>query len=227
MSSFVLLTAQARSELFIQFATLERAGIPLLQALPIIAKQVPAALQPRIEKLTRFIQQGTPLAQAGRRCGLFLPWETRLIAVATEAGKLQATFTRLGEHYAARARRLLRFKARMVYPIAILVLTVFIAPFPALFLGIIGPTGYILRTAVPLIGLYLLVNLLVWRYRMLSLTEQPYAFATITLAIPLLGGLVRRQQRRDFLASLAMLLEVGIPAIEALTLAAESVSIQY
>jgi len=219
-----LLNAQARSELFSQFATLERAGIPLLQALPIIGQQVPKDLQPRVQKLTRFIQQGSELAQAGRRSGLFLPWEARLIAVAGEAGKLQTTFTRLGNHYAARARRLMRFKGRLVYPIAILVLAVFIAPVPALILGSIGPTLYILRTVVPLLGLYCSIKLLVWRYRVLSLTEQPYAFAAIVLAIPLIGGLVRRQQRRDFLASLATLLEAGIPAIEALTLAAESVT---
>jgi general secretion pathway protein F len=223
VTRYALLSSRARADLFSQFATLERAGIPPLQALPILYKQAPIECQPRIKQLQQGVQQGAALAKAGRRSGLFLPWEARLITVAEEAGKLQATFSRLNQHYAARARRLLKFKGRLIYPLAILVLAVFVAPAPALLLGDIGPASYLLRTAAPLLGLYTLGRLLIWRYRMASLAEQPYGVAVVGLALPILGGLMRRQQRRDFLASLALLLEAGVPAIEALSLAAHSV----
>lgn len=223
MPRFLLLGSRARANLYSQFATLERSGIPLLQALPILRKQAPPEVERSLKQMQHWVQQGMALALAGRRSGLFLPWEARLIQVAAEAGKLQTLFGRLQQHYALRSQRLLKFKSRLVYPLAILALAVFIGSAPALLLGHIGPVGYLMRTAVPLLGLYLLIRLLLWRYRLASLTEQPVGVAVVGLALPVIGNLMRCQQRRDFLASLALLLEAGVPAGEALKWAADSV----
>lgn len=215
-------TAQARAELFYKLAALERAGIPLLQTLPLLGRASAPALQRKIEPLIEHIQRGRSLAEAARRCGLLLPWEARLVRVGEEAGRLAAVFAHLAEHYATRARWLRRLKSRFALPIAVLALALFVAPVPDLFQGNIDAGGYWLRTVVPLAAGYLGIRWAAHLYRRLSVREQGQVMAGLLLDLPILGTLIRRQQQRDFLANLAILLEAGIPAVEALTLAAQS-----
>lgn len=224
------LTAPVRAFCFTKLTTLEQAGIPLLQALPIAAKESPPSLKEQFARLQVLLQRGEPLAEAGRRSGLFLPWEARLISVAVESGHLEATFARFAEHYTTHAQRQRQLGARFTLPVAVLVLVlalvlaIFVAPIPALFQGEIGIVGYLLRTLLPLAIAYFGCKNLAARYRQSGTHEQSEWLAELALAMPLLGGMLRRQQRHDFLAGLALLLEAGVPAVEALRLAGESVA---
>jgi type II secretory pathway component PulF len=130
--AFSELSDTVRAQLFTQFNTLERSGIPLLQALPIISGQSPASIKEKLKSLTQWIQKGTSLADAGRRSGVFLSWEARLIGAAEAAGSLQTVFTQLSEHYQARASRLRKLKVRLVYPYAVLIIGILVLPLPLL-----------------------------------------------------------------------------------------------
>ena len=55
----------ARARLFVQFAALDRSGIPLLQALPIIIKAAPAVFYTRLKTLAQTAQRGVSLAEGG------------------------------------------------------------------------------------------------------------------------------------------------------------------
>jgi type II secretory pathway component PulF len=216
--TFSELADSLRAQLFTQFNTLERSGIPLLQALPIIGGQVPALLQKKLQRLTQWLQRGTSLADAGRRSGVFLDWEARLIGAAESAGSLQTVFTQLSEHYRTRATRLRRLKTRLVYPYAVLIIGILLLPLPSLVAGDIGAFGYFLRTLLPLIGFFVGVRLLAGAYRRTLAGEPGGLSDALVFDIPL----IRRQLQRDVLAALAMLLRAGLPAIEALELTRDS-----
>jgi len=218
------LTAQARAELFAKLATLERAGIPLLQALPMAAQASGLSLRGKLEHCTDLLKRGRPLPEAGKRSAAFLPWERRLLGVAVESGSLEHTFSRLAENYAARAKRSRALRTRFTLPVTVLVLATFVAPVPALFRGSIDALGYLNRTVVPLAVLYLGVKALLIRQRQARAVESGRLLAESLLAVPLAGGMIRRQQQRDFLASLGVLLTAGVTAIEALALASQSVT---
>lgn len=208
------LSDSARALLYTQFNTLERSGISLLQALPIIRKQAPADFQAKLQRLFQYVQGGTALARAGLNSGLFLPWEARVIAAAEAAGSLQTVFAQFAEHYHARARRFSRMKVRMVYPLAVLVIGIFVLPLPALVKGTISPVGYFLRTLLPLVLFFLSIQLLLTAYRRSLAGQQEDIIAAFMFKVPVL----RRQLQCEMLGILALLLRAGIPAIEALEL---------
>ena len=208
------LNDSARAQLFAQFNTLERSGIPLLQSLPIISKQAPAYFQEKLQRLFRFVQAGHPLASGGRNSGLFLPWEARVIAAAEAAGELQTVFAQFAEHYQSRFRRFSKLKVRLLYPFAVLIIGVLVLPLPELVKGSIGPMGYFLRTLFPLALFFLSIRLLVSAYRRSLAGEQEDMIAAFMFRAPLL----RRQLQCEMLALLALLLRTGVPAIEALEL---------
>jgi type II secretory pathway component PulF len=93
-----------------------------------------------------------------------------------------------------------------------------------LFQGAIGPGGYLLRALGPLILLYGGLRLLVFAYRQQLARETGVMWSRLLLAIPVLGGVLARQQRRDGLLVLLLLLESGVPILEALPLAGQGVA---
>lgn len=220
----MLLTAYQRSQLFSQLATMEHAGIAPARAFAMIGGDLPSDARQALAQATAALAKGTDLAKAGQNSGVLLPWEARLVRAAAMGGRMESLYQRLSEHYASRARLFGRLKSRLVFPFLILTLATFVAPFPALFQGTIGPGGYLLRAVGPPLLLYGGLRLLAFVYRQQLARETGATWANLLLAIPVLGGLLARQQRRDGLFSLLLLLESGVPILEALPLAGKSVA---
>ncbi|MFO1349803.1 MAG: type II secretion system F family protein [Gammaproteobacteria bacterium] len=218
------LQPRERALLFTQLAQLERAGIQLLQALPILSRELPPTPARRISTLRGYLNGGMPLARAGQLCGLWLPWEARLIEVAVEGGRLQTVCERLAAHYRQKVKYISTLKSRLPLPVAVLILGTFVAPLPALARGEIGVGAYLLGTAGRLSLLFLSIALLFAYWRRLGTLDMPRYLGQLQLTLPIIGGFTRRQQQRNYLASLALLLETGVPAIEALRLASQSVA---
>ena len=220
----MLLTAHQRSQLFSQLATMEHAGIPPAQAFAMIGRDLPADARQALAQTAAALAKGADLAKAGQSSGVLLPWEARSVRAAAMGGRLESLYKRLSEHYASRAQLFGRLKSRLVFPFLILTLATFVAPFPALFQGAIGLGGYLLRAAGPPVLLYGGLRLLAFAYSQQLARETGATWAKLLLAIPVLGGLLARQQRRDGLFSLLLLLESGVPILEALPLAGKSVA---
>ena len=66
--------------------------------------------------------------------------------------------------------------------------------------------------------------MLAFGYRQQLARETGATWAKLLRAIPVLGGLLARQQRRDGVFGLLLLLESGVPILEALPLAGKSVA---
>lgn len=220
----MLLTSRQRSQLFSQLATMEHAGIAPAQAFAMIGRDLPSDVRQALAQTAAALAKGADLAKAGQSSGVLLPWEARLVRAAAKGGRLESLYKRLSEHYASRAQLFGRLKSRLVFPFLILTLATFVAPFPALFQGAIGLGGYLLRALGPPLLLYGGLRLLAFAYRQQLARETGATWAKLLLAIPVLGGLLARQQRRDGVFGLLLLLESGVPILEALPLAGKSVA---
>ncbi|HCK80150.1 MAG TPA: type II secretion system F family protein [Candidatus Competibacter sp.] len=218
------LTARQRSRLFSQLATLEHSGIAPAQAFATIGGDLPPDARCALAQTAAALAKGADLASAGQDSGVLLPWEVRLVRAAATGGRLESLYRRLNGHYTGRAKLFDRLKSRLLLPFLILVLATFVAPFPALFQGAIGLGGYLLRALGPPLLLYGGLRLLLFVYRRQQLRETGAAWARFLAAIPVLGGLLARQQRRDGVFGLLLLLESGVPVLEALPLAGKSVA---
>ena len=220
----LLLTTRQRSQLFSQLATLEHAGITPAQAFTMIGRDLPSDGRRALTRTAAALAQGADCAQAGQDSGILLPWEARLVRAAAMSGRLESLYQRLSEHYASRAQLLGRLKSRLIFPFLILTLATFVAPFPALLQGAISLGNYLLQAIGPPLLLYSSSRLLAFAYRQQLARETGAKWARLILALPALGSLLARQQRRDGLFSLLLLLESGLPILEALPLAGQSVA---
>jgi len=198
-----------RAILWQQFAVLERSGIPVLQALPILADGASAAFRTRLERFLSLLRGGLAMSEAGRRSGVWLPWEADVLAAAEQSGRRDLFYQRLAQYYSERANSSRKLKTRLVYPYAILILAVVLGPLPALARGSIDGVGYLLQTLIPLGLLFSSQVLLSISYRQWRAGLRGVPRVLNSLAF------FRRQQRRDCLALLALLLQAGVAAHDA------------
>ena len=116
------------------------------------AASVEEPLRGALVKTAALVGNGMLLSKAGRHTGIFAPRDRQLVEVGEGSGNVDHVLGRLAVYYRLRASRLRRVRAKLAYPLFILVLAVFVAPFPALFAGSITTGGYLSRTLVPLVG---------------------------------------------------------------------------
>lgn len=218
------LTARQRSQLFSQLAALERAGILPAQAFGMLGGDGPAAARQALARTAAALAGGASLARAGQSGGVWLPWEARLLRAAETGGRVESLYRRFGDHYADRARLWGRLKSRLALPFLVLALATFVAPFPALFQGAIGLSDYLARALGPPLALCGAAWWLILAYRRQQAGEMASSSARLLSALPVLGGLLDRQRQRDGVFSLLLLLEAGVPILEALPLAGKSVA---
>lgn len=200
-----------RAELFLQLSRLESAGIPCDRGLATIALPPPGAR--RLVVMRELSSRGADPAKAGEQSGLFTRLEARLVRAALNGGSPAATYARLAERSTHHAMQWSAIKARMMLPAFVLVVACVVQPLPALISGAIGPGRYAWQVASPLLMAAVAVVVLRW---------LAGAFAR---HVPLYGRIVVRSNLRDFFESLALMLEAGIPVLEALPAALDTVEL--
>ena len=111
-------------------------------------------------------------------------------------------------------------KSRLLLPVVMLVIAVFIRPLPNLVAGTLTWGRYLLRYLIPWIAVggaaYLLCQP---SPRWQSARAVRDAFDRVFLLVPLFGPFQVRRNVRDFFDSLALLLEAGVPILDALPIA--------
>ncbi|MDX1593137.1 MAG: type II secretion system F family protein [Gammaproteobacteria bacterium] len=217
------LSTSRRRLLFQALARAEHAGVPVAQALDPLRAGARGRLAQRLDLMCAALERGVPLGDAGRRAGLFTPWEGRLLDSAARAGTVEAVLARLAEHHATRARWQARVRNRLALPLLLLVLFALIAPLPALVAQRIDGAGYLIRALLP-IGLLALAWLLLAHVaRRRHGHDLPRPVERLLLRLPGIGRMLRLRAQRDLLMNLALLLAAGRPAVEALREAAATV----
>jgi general secretion pathway protein F len=218
------LSMQARADLFNSLAAMDKAGLPVDKALALL--HLPGTGQTRLEKLRKSVSRGADIASAGEKSGLFTSLEAAVIHAALCAGSPAATYRRLADDYAHRARQLRLVKSRLSLPLLVFILALLLHPLPGLFDGSLSGGGYLLRVLRPLIlsaGVFYLVLRLMRGLEQTPPTPAQTWAARRLIGVPVFGPMLVRRDNRDFFASLALLLESGIAMFDALPLAAETI----
>jgi len=199
---------RVRADLFLQLSRMERAGITYDRAAAMMALQAPAAM--RVKAFQALAARGIDAAKAGEQSGLFTRLESRLIRAALNAGSPAPTYERLAEYHTQRAMQWTTIKSRLALPVFVLGIALLVQPLPALITGAIGLAGYawqVIATALVVVALAVVL-------RWLAMHGGR--------GVPIYGPIFVRTNLRDFFESLALMLEAGVPMIEALPAAIDT-----
>jgi general secretion pathway protein F len=206
------LTLRVRADLYSQLGAMETAGLPPEKAFGLL--KLPRDVQPRVEAARRLLARGLDPAQAGEKSSLFGKLESTLVRAALAAGSPAPTYRRLGELYTKRAMQLASMKSRMWLPGFMLLVALVLGPIAGLITGSIGPGEYLWKMLRPM----LIIGAIVYVARSLpNWTRDGAGWLDALLPrLPLFGRMHMRRNARDYFESLALLLEAGVPMLEAL-----------
>jgi general secretion pathway protein F len=214
---------QVRADMFAQLAVMEKAGLPAQQAFALL--KLPAQQQARVNAMRRLLGRGATVAKAGRQSGMFTELEAGLIGAAIEGGSPAPTYKRLADFYTTRANQARTVKSRLALPALVLLVGLFTRELPALFADSVTPGQYLWHALRPLLGIGLLVFLFGYLHRLHQGRATPLrtALDRILMHLPLFGTMMFRRNIRDFFEHLALLVEAGMPILDALPRALETI----
>jgi len=195
------LPTQDLAKLYLQLSRLEASGIPIQQAMAMMDQ---GETGKRAQVALTYLKRGKPLSEAGARAGLFVGLDATLVKVAEAGGILAEIFRQLAQFYEEKARQARQVKSRLILPVTVLLLAIFIQPFPALFLGKITIGGYLIAT----VGLIVKLALIIFVFL--------HFWDRLEMKVPYFGRWYVRRRMRDFVQSLGLMLQAGLPILEAL-----------
>lgn len=213
--------------LFQHLAAMEKAGVPAERAYALL--DLGPHLRGRVDTFRRLFARGIDPATAGANSGLFTLFETRLLRAAFAGGSPQPTYERLARSLAGAAAQQRALRSRLMLPGAVLAIALFVQPLPQLFSGALTAPGYLAKALLPLIVLAIAGMLAVRTGGWFASGEPGAGRATLErllLGLPLFGQIHLRRNTRDFVESLALLLQAGLPLFEALPVAVATVDNQ-
>lgn len=210
--------------MFASLAAMEKAGLPAIKAFSLL--RLPGNIQARLKQACKLMERGGNPALACEKYGLFNRFEANLLRAAFNAGSPAFTYQQLADTCSRKALQSQAIKSRLMLPGAILVISLFLQPLPALVGGSLGMAAYLAKCLLPLIviafAIMLAGRLRIWLERDRHSAARARA-ERLLLRTPVFGTLFQRRCSRDFFESLALLLEAGVPMFDALPLALETI----
>ncbi|MDX2377130.1 type II secretion system F family protein [Microbacterium sp. LRZ72] len=225
-----------------QFAGLVNSGLPLLRALTIMVEQTEdRALQAALVTVHAEVQGGRSLSEAfARQPDAFPPLMVNLIRVGESGGFLGRSLSAVAKTYADEAALQDKIRAATTYPVivlsiavlALLAMVTFIVPiFEGMFSGMGGalplPTRVLVTVSnnmfwiLPLL-VALAVGGTIWWLRHKDSDRVRRVIDPLTLRMPVFGPLATKIAVARFARSLAMMLDAGVPLLQALSVVGEA-----
>jgi general secretion pathway protein F len=205
---------RVRADMFSHLSAMEKAGLPADRAWDLLKlPTVPAA---RLQAVQKAVGRGGSPAVAAQNAQLFTPLEGSLVRATLAAGSPAHAYERLAESCSQKALTERKIRSRMVLPAAMLVLALLIQPVPQLVAGTLTAGGYLMHVLKPLFAVAMLVTLAKWILRSAQ-------YIGWLLRVPLYGRVLARVDALNFFESLALLLEAGVPMLEALPTAVATI----
>jgi general secretion pathway protein F len=160
--------------------------------------------------------QVTDLASAGERAGLFTKLEARLICSSLMVGSPARIYQRLGEVYTQRAMQYGAIKSRLALPAFIMFASFIITPLPGLITNAYGLMAYVWLVLRPMLIIAALFYVVRWLLRFTNV-------ANTLIKWPIVGNMIVQRNCLTFFESLALMLEAGVPMLDALPLAIDTI----
>lgn len=214
--------------LYLQLSRLEKSGIPTERVMKLLIEESDegSEIGKRARMALNYLKRGKSLSEAGKRAGLFIGLDAALIEVAEESGTYGKVFQQLAQFYEEKARQKQQIKSRLLLPLSILVLAMFIQPVPALVSGKITFINYLSATLGILLQLalfvFIVLHLSSW-FQHGFLRSFRHLWDKIEINVPYFSHWLVRRNLRNFMQSLGLMLEAGLPILEALPKAFQAV----
>ncbi len=239
--------SRSQMESFTQeLSALLQAGMPLDRSLQIMLEvNEEEAVSALIGEIQESIRAGTSLSEAlSERSGTFSPFYVNMVRAAEAGGRLDVGLQRLVEHL-EKARQLReKVLAAMVYPsilvsvagLSMLLILTYVIPKVTEVFDDVGATlplatrvvigaAELFRGYGWLLLLAIVAGVMLFR-RTLANPEGRHRWHERVLRTPLVGDLIRKLETARFSRSLGALLANGLPLLNALTIARDTVSNQ-
>ena len=226
-----------------QFATMIGAGLPLIQALDILAKQTEnKTFATIIGEIKAEVEGGSTFADALRKHPkVFDALYANMVAAGEVGGILDTILVRLAG-YIEKAQALKRkVKSAMVYPavvisiavLVIIIIMVFVVPtFGKMFATLGGelpaPTQFIISMSDFLAGvgglslLAVIIALIIGIKQFRATKKGEVIIDRLLLKLPILGILLRKVAVAKFTRTLGTLISSGVPILEGLNITAKT-----
>jgi type IV pilus assembly protein PilC len=225
-----------------QFSTMINAGLPLVQALDILAKQ---SENPALQDVTRAVvfdvESGHTVADAlGKHPKAFTDLYVNMVAAGEAGGILDTILMRLATFMEKNDALVRKVKGAMIYPgvissvaaIAICVLLIFVIPVFEKMFGSVGlalplPTRVVIAMSKFLTGYWWAVLAagfgLVWSTKKYYATSDgKLAIDKLMLKMPVLGDVLRKSAVSRFTRTLGTLIGSGVSILDGLEITAKT-----
>ena len=225
-----------------QMATMISAGIPLVEALEILAEQASnLGFKATLDDVTANVRSGKDLSQAlAAHPRIFPTIYVNMVKAGEASGQLETVLTRLAEYQEASAKLKSEIKSAMTYPIVSLImvlgialfLLVFIIPkfeemFNSLNVELPAITRGLLTTSLFLKNYFIfwmtglgICCMLLWRWVKTSRGELIKDY--VLLKMPIFGPLFSKVAISRFSRTFATLIQSGVPILGALEIVAQT-----
>jgi type IV pilus assembly protein PilC len=225
-----------------QFATMINAGLPLVQALDILARQTEnAVLKKAVQDTLYDVEAGNTLADAlSQHPKIFSQLYVNMVAAGESGGLLDTILLRLATFLEKSEQLARKVKGAMVYPavvlsvavIAIAILLLFVIPtFESVFSSFNQQLPLPTRMVIGMSGLLqsywwamagsIVMGVLIFR-RWVSTTGGRLRFDRLMLRMPVLGPLVRKAAIARFTRTLGTMLASGVTILDGLEITART-----
>jgi len=225
-----------------QMAGLINAGLPLMRTLAILIEQTDdKRLQPALVQVQADVESGSSFSAAlARHPQTFPPLMLSIVKVGEAGGFLGSALGSIADNYQREAELHNKIRAAVTYPaivliiaiIGVLVMVTFVVPiFEGMFKGLGSelplPTQILVSISqnmwwiLPSIVLIVIVAVIWWRAN--RHTEQYRRFVDpIKLKMPVFGKLTTKIAVARFARNLSMMLNAGVPIIQALAIVGQA-----
>lgn len=225
-----------------QMSGLINAGLPLMRTLTILIEQTEdKKLQPALIAVQGDVESGSSFSAAlARHPQTFPPLMLSIVRVGETGGFLGTALASIAENYKREAELQNKIRAATTYPVIVLIIAMigvlamvtFVVPvFERMFSSIGGslpvPTQILVNISnnmwwvLPLIAVVVLV-IWIWWSRNKNTDQVRKVVDPIKLKLPVFGKLATKIAVARFARNLSMMLNAGVPIIQALSIVAQA-----
>ncbi|WP_243077299.1 type II secretion system F family protein [Microbacterium sp. SS28] len=225
-----------------QMAGLLNAGLPLMRTLAILIEQTEdKKLQPALIAVQADVESGQSFSNAlARHSEVFPPLLISIVRVGETGGFLARAMESLAENYKKESELQNKIRAAVTYPIIVLIVAVlgviamvtFVVPvFESMFAGIGSelplPTQILVNVSrnmwwiLPLL-IVTVMGVTIWWLRNKNKDSVRKVLDPFKLKMPIFGKLFTKMSVARFSRNLSMMLDAGVPIIQALAIVAQA-----
>jgi type II secretory pathway component PulF len=192
------------------------AGLTLIRVFEMQARNGPAMLRDKAERIIRRLESGDSLEESLTAEGPNLPeLFVSLAAVGERSGRIPEVFGQLEEYYRLQGQMRREFRAQAAWPIIQFVGAVVVIALTIFLLGILAPAGEELFLAI--VGAFVIGVVLAIKLATKTVAKQA-GFEAWLLRVPVIGPCVQAAAMSRFCLSLQLTLDSSMSTPKALRL---------